>query len=118
MYRHHQPGRSGSGVSHANYRGPADGVYLAAAGLKQRTGKVERSGEEACLSNLTQPTNAHTQACSRILQQECVFGGALSCSCSIPRHEYAAAPSASDSRTVLSPQIVSVSPAVVLLAFI
>ncbi|KAH8630650.1 hypothetical protein IG631_15227 [Alternaria alternata] len=41
MYRHHQPGRSGSGVSHANYRGPADGVYLAAAGLKQRTGKVE-----------------------------------------------------------------------------
>lgn len=68
MYRHHQPGRSGSGVSHANYRGPADGVYLAAAGLKQWTGKVERSGEEACLSNLTQPTNAHTQACSRILQ--------------------------------------------------
>ena len=51
-----------------DYRGPADGVYLAAAGLKQRTGKVERSGEEACLSNLTQPTNAHTQACSRILQ--------------------------------------------------
>ena len=68
MYRLHEPGSFASGVSHAKYRGPADGVYLAAAGLKQRTGKVERSGEEVCLHKLTQPTNAHALASSRIHQ--------------------------------------------------
>lgn len=82
---------------------------------------MERSGEEACLHYLTQPTTARgpgvlSDTSATVLlgprceveSRECVAGGALACSCSIPRHEYAAAPSASDSRTLLSPLIVSI----------